>query len=239
MGNEEVDIDEERRNWILDVHGRLDRLSHYDLLGVRRDADGKEVKRAYFKLAAMVHPDRFFKKRLGSYKPKMEAIFARVTVAYDTLRDATARARYDAAMGDAPAEKAPRAPVDPKVAEERRKAMEALKARFETSRGEVQKHVDAGARARSAGDLVTALQSYERAAAMAPADPTIAKTVAELRAAASERLVDSHAKKAALEERFGRWASAAESWQRVVQARPDDVDARARLANALARAGRS
>lgn len=235
MTSEEVDIDEERRNWILDVHGRLDRLSHYDLLGVRRDADAKAIKRAYFGLAATVHPDRYFKKRLGSYKPKLEAIFARVTVAFDTLRDAEARARYDATLGSAPAAPPPRAPVDPKVAEERKKAMEALKARFESSRGEVQKHVDAGARARSAGDLEGALQSYERAAAMAPGDAAIAKAVAELRAAASERLVESHAKKAALEERFGRWASAAESWQRVLQARPDDEEAKKRLAHALAR----
>jgi curved DNA-binding protein CbpA len=235
VGSEEVDIDEERQRWISDVHARLDRLSHYDLLGVRRDADPKEIKRAYFALAAKVHPDRFFKKRLGRFKPKMEAIFTRVTTAFDTLRDAGARARYDAALGDAPAEKAPRAPVDPKVAEERRKAMEALKARFEASRGEAQKHLDAGARARSAGDLVTALQCYERAAAVAPGDAAVAKAVAELRAAANERLVDSHAKKAALEERFGRWAAAAESWERVVQARPDDQAARARLAHALAR----
>lgn len=55
---------------------------------------------------------------------------------------------------------------------------------------------------------------------MAPRDAGVQKALAELRASAGERLVERHAKKAALEER------------------PDDGEARARLANALARATR-
>jgi curved DNA-binding protein CbpA len=245
--DEEVDIDPELRKWIVELHGQLERLTHYDLLGLRRSADAKDVKRAYFRLAGLVHPDRFFKKRIGRFKPMIDAIFARVTEAHDTLRDAERRAQYDAALdaflqSDARAAsrfgQAPKAPVDAKVAAERQKAMDALKQRFEASKGDAQKHVEAAKRAQSAGDLPGALDAYRKAALASPTDAAIKQTIAELEATASQRLVESHAKKAALEERFGRWAEAAASWQKVVEARPTDNEAKLRLANARSRAAR-
>lgn len=244
---EEVDINPELRRWIVEVHAQLERLTHYDLLGVRRTADSKEVKRAYFRLAGMVHPDRFFNKKVGRYKAMIDAIFARVSEAHETLRAADTRAQYDEALDEflqtdenaasrfAPA---PRAPVAPKVAAERQKAMDALKQRFEASRGDAQKHVEAAKRAHALGDLPGALEAYRKAALAAPNDATIKQVILQLENASSQRLIDSHAKKAALEERFGRWADAAASWQKVVEARPTDREAQARLANALARAGR-
>src|SRR5262249_41751693 len=58
-------------------------------------ADKKAIKRAYFGLAAEFHPDKFFRKRLGSFKAKMETIFGRVTEAHDTLTDKEKRAEYE------------------------------------------------------------------------------------------------------------------------------------------------
>lgn len=239
--DEEVDIDPELRKWVADIHARLDRVSHYDLLGVRPGADIKEVKRAYMRLAGMIHPDRFLRKRLGRYKPMMEAIFARVSDAHETLRVPERRAAYDAELAEAPAQAgpaAPKAPVDPRVAAERQKAMDALKQRFAASRGDAKHLVDAAKRAQALGDIPGALDAYKKARLAAPNDAAIAEAIRSLEGAANERLVESHAKKAALEERFGRWAEAAASWQKVVEARPTDPDAQARLANALARAGR-
>ncbi len=69
-------------------------------MGVTRDADRKVVKSAYYDAASAFHPDRYFRKRLGAYKPKMEAIFSRVTVAHDVLTDREKRAEYDAYLGD-------------------------------------------------------------------------------------------------------------------------------------------
>ena len=48
-------------------------------------ADKKAIKDAYYVLAAEYHPDRYFRKRLGTFKSKMEAVFNRLTVAHDTL----------------------------------------------------------------------------------------------------------------------------------------------------------
>jgi hypothetical protein len=71
-------------------------IDHYALLGVPRTADKKAIKRAYFELAARVHPDKFFRKKLGSFKLKMEAIFGKLTEAYETLTQKERRADYDA-----------------------------------------------------------------------------------------------------------------------------------------------
>ncbi|MGH7435010.1 MAG: DnaJ domain-containing protein, partial [Polyangiaceae bacterium] len=54
------------------------------------------IKRVYYELAGKFHPDKYFRKNLGSFKGKMEAIFARVTLAHDVLSDREKRAEYDA-----------------------------------------------------------------------------------------------------------------------------------------------
>jgi len=93
---EAVDLDPDVKGRVIEVFRDLDRLDHYALLGVGRDADRKAIKRAYFELAAKFHPDKYFRKRLGPFKPKMEAIFARVTLAHDALADKARRTEYDA-----------------------------------------------------------------------------------------------------------------------------------------------
>ena len=58
----------------------------------------------------------------------------------------------------------------------------------------------------------------------------------EMTRAASAKLADSYMRQAQLEEKYGHWAEAAASWRRVIERRPDDATALARLANAEARA---
>jgi tetratricopeptide (TPR) repeat protein len=65
-------------------------------LGTPRHADKKAVKAAYFELVNVFHPDRYYRKNLGSFKNKLEKVFARLTVAHDTLTRAESRAEYDA-----------------------------------------------------------------------------------------------------------------------------------------------
>jgi curved DNA-binding protein CbpA len=94
--DEDVDLPPERRRRILDVYYRLDDRSHYELLGVDSSADKKAVKAAYYEVAAEYHPDKYFRKRLGSFKAKMEVIFGRLTLAHDTLTRKQTREEYDA-----------------------------------------------------------------------------------------------------------------------------------------------
>jgi curved DNA-binding protein CbpA len=97
---EALDIDVEVRRRILAIFPRLTVLDHYELLNVERTADKKTVKRSYFEFAAVFHPDKYFRKELGGFKARMEAIFGRATQAYEVLSSQTARAEYDEYLGD-------------------------------------------------------------------------------------------------------------------------------------------
>ncbi len=96
MADDDVDLAPELRRSLDEQHARLDDIDHYALLGVPRDADRKAIKSAYFAHAARLHPDRWFGKRLGPWKAKLDAVFGRMTVAHDTLTNAARRAEYDA-----------------------------------------------------------------------------------------------------------------------------------------------
>ena len=240
--SEDVDIELETRRYILDMSAQLDRMNHYAVLGVNRTADKKAIKDAYFRLAGLVHPDRYFGKRLGSYKPKMEQLFARITQAYETLSKNMPRAEYDTKLGQmeahdkASGRHAVAAPVDPRVAAKRQAALEGLKAHFAEGKAKSKQYAEAGARARAAGDLVSATAAYRSALTFAPGDPELLAVFTELERASEARLAESHMRKAQMEERFGRWTAAVESWKRVVAARPEDAEAKAHLANAIAKA---
>jgi curved DNA-binding protein CbpA len=94
--DEDVDIDVARRRRILDVFYGLERLTHYQLLDVEPSADKKTIKAAYFEIVSVFHPDRYYGKNVGSFKPKLERVFARLTESYDVLSRNTSRAEYDA-----------------------------------------------------------------------------------------------------------------------------------------------
>lgn len=243
--HEDVDLPEDRRRYVLDAYAQLGSLTHYALLGVQRTADKKAIKSAYYRLSGLVHPDRYFGKRLGSYKAKLEALFSATTTAFETLSNTEKRAAYDAELGETEAQ-APgdaraaqaAAPVDPRLAAKRAAALEGLKQHHAAGRAKAKEYADAAARALAAGDVAAAAESYKRALTFAPGDPELVATYEETQRKSAEKLADAHMRKALLEEKFGRWAAAAESWQRVMSARPDDPSVHARLANAIARAGR-
>jgi curved DNA-binding protein CbpA len=94
--DEDVDIDLPRRRRILDLYYRLDQLDHYELFGIAPSADKKAIKGAYFEIVNVFHPDRYFGKNVGSFKTKLEKVFARLTESYDVLSRSASRAEYDA-----------------------------------------------------------------------------------------------------------------------------------------------
>jgi DnaJ-class molecular chaperone len=61
----------------------------YSQLGVKREANEAEIKKAYRKLAKELHPDK------NKDNPKATERFSKVTQAYDILTDKDKRARYD------------------------------------------------------------------------------------------------------------------------------------------------
>ena len=90
------DLDNDRKRKVVDTYARLAMIDYYGLLGVSASADRKDIKRAYYAIAPDYHPDKFYGKNLGSFKPMMEAIFGQLTFAYETLTSVERRAEYDA-----------------------------------------------------------------------------------------------------------------------------------------------
>jgi curved DNA-binding protein CbpA len=81
-------------------HASLADKNFYDLLGVDVDADRRQMRSAYFELSKKFHPDRAFGRSAPDLRQKMEAIFRRVTQAYDTLAKPDTRAEYDEYIKD-------------------------------------------------------------------------------------------------------------------------------------------
>ena len=58
----------------------------YDILGIGRDADNREIRKAFKKLALKFHPDK-------SDEPDAQEKFLKINKAYETLKDEDKRKR--------------------------------------------------------------------------------------------------------------------------------------------------
>src|SRR5690606_24512013 len=67
----------------------MSKRDYYEILGVARDADEKDIKKAYRRIAMKNHPDR------NPDDPKAEDIFKEASEAYEVLADSDKRAAYD------------------------------------------------------------------------------------------------------------------------------------------------
>ncbi|HET9959375.1 MAG TPA: DnaJ domain-containing protein [Polyangiaceae bacterium] len=94
--DEVVDLDEAKKRQILDFYQRLEAATYYELLNVDPSADRRAIKAKFYEIINLYHPDRFYGKKLGSFKNKLERIFQCVSDAHDVLTRAEARAEYDA-----------------------------------------------------------------------------------------------------------------------------------------------
>ncbi len=80
---------------LLQAFDRLKQQDHFQVLGVTASARPEEVKKAYFRLAKMYHPDRHFEPEMADMKEKLEALFSRIHDAYQTLTDPARRREYE------------------------------------------------------------------------------------------------------------------------------------------------
>jgi tetratricopeptide (TPR) repeat protein len=96
-----LDITPELQAQILEFSASLDR-PYFELLDVPRDADTKQIKRAYFSLSKVYHPDRYFRANLGDYSERLEQIFRKLVEAYELLSDPNTRAEIERSMGAMP-----------------------------------------------------------------------------------------------------------------------------------------
>lgn len=66
----------------------LSKRSHYEVLGVTKDANADQIKKAYRKAALKLHPDK-------NSAPSAEQAFKALSTAFDTLSDPAKRDLYD------------------------------------------------------------------------------------------------------------------------------------------------
>jgi curved DNA-binding protein CbpA len=93
--DEQVVLDVEEQGYIRELYPRLGELTHYEVLGLQPDADKAAIRHSYFTLSKRFHPDSYFGKNLGTFKSQMEAIFTRLTDAYEVLGKKKKREAYD------------------------------------------------------------------------------------------------------------------------------------------------
>jgi hypothetical protein len=79
------DLDPEVKKRILRVARLVDSLSPTELLGVPADADERALKKAYFAASKELHPDRFYGKDLGIFRPILEKLFKQCATAFEVL----------------------------------------------------------------------------------------------------------------------------------------------------------
>ena len=98
-----------RRLEILEAHAGLKTRTHFEMLGITREATEAQVKEAYFRMAKRFHPDAHHDVALSDLRDKLEAVFIRLGDAYEVLRNPRIRASYEKALEA----RAPRAEPSP------------------------------------------------------------------------------------------------------------------------------
>ncbi|MFT3835467.1 MAG: DnaJ domain-containing protein [Myxococcaceae bacterium] len=91
---EEVDLDETRKKEILELEQKLETAHFFEILSVESGAPPEEVKKSFYELSRKFHPDRYFGKNLGSFRPRIEKIFRKMTEAQNVLTDEVKRKNY-------------------------------------------------------------------------------------------------------------------------------------------------
>jgi curved DNA-binding protein CbpA len=93
-----LDIEAAFQQHILEFEARLGHASYHEILGVGRDSDPRDIKRAYFQRSKQFHPDRYFRRNIGSHAERLDRIFNHVALAYELLSDPTTRNEIERSM---------------------------------------------------------------------------------------------------------------------------------------------
>lgn len=177
LSDPNCDLELERRREISLLYAQLEALSPYELLAVDPKAEPRAVKEAYFERSKRFHPDRFFGKRLGRLKPKVDAIFKAITQASDLLGDPAARKAYDASRSEQRLSAEERAVNESRAAERRARLVK--RSPYLQRLGTSSEFERRGRKLMAEEKWAQAAADFAAAAALDPADKEVAALVLE------------------------------------------------------------
>lgn len=232
-----LDLSEDAQREILALVGSLDAINYYELLQTDRWADAATIKRAYFKISKIYHPDSYFRKKLGPFKSKIETIFKRVTKAYEVLSDDGKRAAYDKTLPHEPSpeENAQAAELvaeqerDQRLRDEKRRRI-LRRSPVAQRRAQAEEHFQEAQALWKKKDAVGANNAIRLALALVPDHPEYLKLLEEVGPKAGQIRAEQEYKRGRYEESMGSQEQALSSFLRAIEAYPDDQKSLVRAA---------
>ncbi len=233
-GYDPADLDESldlpidvQKNILILMH-RKDELTHYQLLGIDRRVDAKEIKRAYFKVSKDFHPDTFFRKEIGPFKPRVVTLFKLISNAYEVLSNPQKRAAYDATLPYEPTpeeiekdqKRKARKVDDERLREERRRRL-IKRTPLAQRRTQARKHFDDAMAHRDKKDPVKAANSVRLALALDPENPEYLALLDQVAGRASEIRGDAEYKRGRYEESIGNDEGALSAYLAAIELNPN------------------
>lgn len=223
---EDVDLDPERRKEILFTEAKLATWTHFEVLGLAWNAPAEAARAAYVEKVKLFHPDRYPGKRLGSFRPRLERVFRRLTEARDVLTDEARRTAY--ARSTAPALELAameaRRLGDEKRSEERRARLarhNPLLARA----GRVADLMKRGREGLAAGQFSQAANDFMLVASLDPSNREAAELAAECRKRATAQKAQECLERASSAEAMGQWGQALAAYRAALEIDPTHLRA--------------
>jgi len=183
-----LDLDPEIQRRILTFETRLS-LPYHELLGVKEDADAKDIKRAYFKLSREFHPDRFFRRRIGHYVERLERIFKKVLEGYEILSDPELRVQLGVQQTteQATPTAAPSRPLTKLERLQQRMPFRIPEKVLAERRQKARELIRAAELSERAGNLQEAIASVRIAISFEPSNPELRGILVDLQARIAEK----------------------------------------------------
>jgi tetratricopeptide (TPR) repeat protein len=218
---EAVDLDPGRRREILFVDGSLASWTHFEVLELDWNAPPEAARAAYVEKVKLFHPDRYPGKRLGTFRPRLERIFRRLTEARDVLVDPERRAAY--ARSTAPAAEA--AKLEARKLEEERRLLErrgrlARQNPILARATRISELLARGKASMAAGRFAQAANDFTMVAGLEPGHREAAELATECRKRSLEGKVQEWLDKAASAEAMEQWAAALAAYRTGLEVDP-------------------
>jgi len=234
---EKVDLDADRKKEILSLERALDRLNHFEVLGLRPGASAGEVKKAYHEASRRYHPDRFFEKNLGSFRARVERIFKRIHDSYSVLSDVDLRAQYERdhpEIASAPAAATP-LPQDEARAAERRARLARHPYMAKLTR--VHELLDSGKKSLAGGDFGKAYSDLHLASKLDPKNQDVHELLNQVRHRHEQQRAAEELKRGQVAEQEKDLAGAARCYLNAANLDPKSSLAASKAAKLLLKPG--